>query len=382
MPQLEKLLKQKQNFCYSPTLFNLNKRSGQIRLKRIFKKNKGVQITDNYINQLEELFSINNPALAFSPKLKESFNFFLYKFSKQKPVWKQGRWVYYPWLKSLVHILNDNDFQKVRTARNKNLINGLEQQKYYNAVVGIGGLSLGNSAALAIVLEGGARNVRLADFDVLSLTNLNRIRCGAQNLNLPKPIITARQIYEINPYAKVEILLDGLTEKNIKKFFSGPPKLNIVIDELDNLAVKYLIRQEAKKNRVPVIMATDNGEGGIIDIERYDLSQKTKFFHGRMGNVTYQNLLQLNKFEVGKKISEHIGQQNTSKKMKDSLSQMGKSLVSWPQLGGIALLNGSLLSYCTRKISNKQPTRNNRIIISLEDLIFNKSKRKKYAGRN
>src|SRR5258708_9015345 len=164
----------------------------------------------------------------------------------------QGNWVYYPWLATLVHLIEDVDFQRVRTARNRNLINEEEQKKFYNSVVGVGCLSVGNSVTLAIVLQGGAKHLRLADFDALALTNLNRIRGGVESLGLKKVEMTARQIYALNPYAEIEIFPDGLNPNNIEKFFSGPPKLDIVIDELDNIAVKYLIREQAKKYGVPV----------------------------------------------------------------------------------------------------------------------------------
>src|SRR6185436_13942414 len=119
-------------------------------------------------------------------------------------------------------------------------------EKFYNAKVGIGGLSIGSSVAIALVLQGGAKNIRIADFDVLALSNTNRIRAGVQSLGLPKTEITARQIYEINPYAKVETFNDGLNEKNIKNFVKG---LAVLVDEMDNLSIKFLLRIEAKKHK-------------------------------------------------------------------------------------------------------------------------------------
>src|SRR5258708_11970966 len=59
--------------------------------------------------------------------------------------------------------------------------------------------------------------------------------------------------------------------KNIKQFFTG---LDIVIDELDNLAVKFLIREQAKNHRIAVVMAADNGDNSVVDVERYDRSEE------------------------------------------------------------------------------------------------------------
>ena len=40
--------------------------------------------------------------------------------------------------------------------------------------------------------------IRLADFDILELTNLNRIRTGVHNLGLSKTYSVAREISEIS----------------------------------------------------------------------------------------------------------------------------------------------------------------------------------------
>lgn len=61
--------------------------------------------------------------------------------------------------------------------------------------------------------------LRLADFDVLELTNLNRIRTGTHNLDLPKVYSVAREIAEIDPFIKVKCFAAGLTEKNMDFFY-------------------------------------------------------------------------------------------------------------------------------------------------------------------
>ena len=236
-------------------------------------------------------------------------------------------------------------------------------------MIGIAGQSVGNSVALAIVLQGGGKHWRIADHDRLALTNTNRIRVGVQNLGLKKTEMTARQIYEINPYATVELFSDGLTPDNIDRFFEGPPKLDIMIDEIDNLAVKYLIRERAKKHRLAVIMAADNGDNAVVDLERYDLDPNTPFFHGRMGEVSYDMLKNLDKFGVGKMITKHVGPENVTERMQQSLLEMGKSIVSWPQLGGAALINGSAVAYCVRKILNGEALESNRALISLDEKL-------------
>lgn len=361
--RLEKKLKAKNQSQSRPKIFNLSSKADRLAMEKLIDRGSVLHTNDDYQEQLKEFFEVSNPRLVFSPHFNKNWQTELIRLKNKGSLACQGRWVYFPWSCSLCHILDEQKFFTVRTARNRNLITEQEQKNFYEAAIGIAGLSVGNSAALAIVLQGGAKRIKLADHDRLALSNTNRIRTGITNLGLLKVEMTARQIYEINPYAKVDIFPDGLAEKNIGQFCEG---LNVIVDEVDNLAVKYLLRQQAKKRKLPVVMAADNGDGSVVDIERYDLDPKTKFFHGRMGKISYSQLLTLGKRETGRLITRHVGEKNIGRAMKSSLGAIGKTIVSWPQLGGAALISGSAVAYCVRKILNKQKIKTNRAIISLE----------------
>ena len=354
---------------YRPTIFNLkNKRDVKV-FSALIKSGKIGRIVDTYVSQLQECFEIQNPVLVHSNDFKKKFDFFLKEVGKDSPLWQQGAWVWYSWISTLVHILPEKEFFLVRTARNKNLIKNDEQTDFYNSVIGVAGLSVGNSIALTIVLEGGAKHIRLADSDNLTLSNTNRIRTGISNLGIKKVIMTARQIYEINPYAIVEIFKDGLTRKNISTFFNKQPKLNIVIDEIDSFGAKYLIRKWAQKLQIPLITGADNGEGVSLDIERYDLDKNTPFFNGRLGRINYGALEALSKFEIGKSIVRLIGIENIPHRLIESFFQMGKTLVSWPQLGSAATLNGAIVSYVARQVLRGKRFKHQRMLFSLEKLM-------------
>lgn len=365
---LKKHLAEKSSEVFNsrPIIFDFRKESDQKASEDLLASGRIQCVVDDYREQQNELFAVKNPSMVYAPDFKKKFEDYYSELEGECPLWQSGRWVYFPWLSKLAHILEEDDFQMVRTARNKNLINKEEQGKFYNSTVGIGGLSVGNSVALAIVLQGGAKRIKLADLDRLALSNTNRIRTGVDNLGVLKVEVTARQIYEINPYSEVELFPEGLTKENIGGFFDG---LDIVIDELDNLAVKYLIREQAKKHKIAVVMAADNGDNAVVDIERYDLDQNTPFFQGRMGEVSYEMLSKLDKFGIGKMITKHVGPENVTERMQQSLLEMGKTIVSWPQLGGAALINGSAVAYCVRKILNGQPIENNRALISLDEKL-------------
>lgn len=350
-----------------PDIFDLSRSEDRIRFKALLKKGALTQLSDDYEEEQRELFGIKNPSRVYTSDFEKAFQEHYRSLSIVAPLSQHGRWAYYPWRGLATHILPEEEYRFVRTARNRNLVTKEEQEKFYNATVGIAGLSVGSSVAFAIALGGGGSHMKLADMDRLALSNTNRVLAGADRLGMLKVEVAARTVYEINPYAELELYPDGLTPGNIHDFFTG---LDVVIDELDNLAVKYLIREQAAKHRIAVVMAADNGDNGVVDIERYDLSPQPEFFHGRMGDVSYEMLNTLDKLGIGKMITRLVGPENVTERMQQSLLEMGKTIVSWPQLGGAALVNGAAVAYCVRKILAGQPLESNRALISLDEKLI------------
>ena len=350
-----------------PVLFELSKAPDRTTFEKLIADGSIKQISDDYEEEQRELFGVKNPSKVYAPGFKEAFQEHFTSLSKSKPLSHDGRWVYYPWRYLAAHILPEEEYRLVRTARNQNLITKEEQEKFYNACVGIAGLSVGSSLAFALALSGGAKKMKLADMDRLALSNTNRILAGTDRLGMLKVEMAARTIYELNPYAEIELFSDGLTPDNIGKFFDG---LDIVADEIDNLAVKCLIREEAKKRRIAVVMGADNGDNAVIDIERHDLDANIPYFHGRIGDVSYDSLKNLDKFGIGKTITKLVGPENVTERMQQSLTQMGKTIVSWPQLGIAAMVNGAALTMCIRRILNGQPIENNRALIYLDEKLI------------
>lgn len=347
-----------------PVLFDFSRADDVEEVARLKALGELHFATDDYLEQLRELFAINNPTLVYTPNFKNLFANHVSELTSATPIEVLGRWVYYPWRGQLVHILDEEDFYTVRTARNRNLITSEEQKKYYAKTIAIAGLSVGSAVAFALALQGGARHMKLADMDRLALTNTNRVLAGTDRLGELKVTMAARTIYELNPYAKIELFSTGLTDSNIESFFEG---VDIVIDEIDELSMKLRIREEARKRKIPVLMGADNGDNAIIDVERYDIDPEIKPFHGKLGGVSVEELRSLDKFGIGRTITKMLGPENITERMQSSLLEMGKTIVSWPQLGGAALLNGLGIAYCARKIAIGEPLNTGRVLLSLDE---------------
>ena len=185
------------------------------------------------------------------------------------PLDRFGRWVYYPWSGRLVHLLPPAEFRELRLDRNRHKVTRGEQATLDRLTVGIVGLSVGNAVANTLALEGTCGHLRLADFDHLSLSNLNRIRAGVEAIGLPKTVLAARQILELDPYVSLSLCHAGFAAEAIVDFLTGPPAVDVVIDECDDLRLKVLLRETARSRGLPVLMATS--DRGMMDVERFDL---------------------------------------------------------------------------------------------------------------
>jgi hypothetical protein len=283
-----------------------------------------------------------------------------------------GTWFYFPWNNKLIHFLPEEEYLELRTARNKNLILPEEQKKYYNSAVGVAGLSVGSHAALTITMTGGAKNIKLADPDTVSVSNLNRLRYGAGEIGQNKAELAARLIMEINPYANVKIYPNGINANNLEDFVNGSgnfPKLDILLEGVDNLEMKILLRQEAKKNRVPLIMATDNADGIIVDVERYDLDSNMPLFNGALGDFTLEDFKTFPPAQLPKLATKVAGPGFVATRMLASVFEVGKTLYSWPQLGTAATFTGVVAAYLTRLIVNGKKIKSGKYNLSL-DAIF------------
>lgn len=348
---------------YQPIKFNPRKKS----FNAFCKKFRPYKIINTYPEQLRELFMIRNPKFRFGGDFNQPLKNFL-KTQKSDSL-KVGSWFYFPWNRHLVHYLPENMHQELRTARNKNLITQEEQEKFYNFKVGIAGLSVGSHAALTLAMMGGSKILKLSDFDALSGSNLNRIRGDFTEIGLNKCDLITQKIYQLNPYAKIYSFNSGIISSNIKKFLAGPPKLDILIESVDNPELKIKLRIEARKLGIPVIMATDNGDNIIFDIERFDLNRKTMLFNGVAGNLTLEQFQKYRPQELPKLATKLAGEKMVVPKMLQSVLEVGRSLYSWPQLGDAASLAGVASAYVIKRLALGQRLKTGKMEVNLDSIF-------------
>ena len=333
-----------------------------------------VFIVDETKKNLEELFLLKNPKYRFDKNYSNEFNKFLVSFDNKN----FGNWFYFPWINSLVRYLPEAMHLELRTGRNKNLILEEEQLRFYNAKVVFLGMSVGSHIAIVTAMCGGAKYMKLADMDTLSGDNLNRIRTGFYDVGTNKAVVVARKIYEINPYSEIEIYTDGINEENAQQIMGGS---DVVVEEMDNPYWKLRSREIAKDKGIPVLMATDNGDGVIVDIERYDVKKNLPILNGYVGSMTAEKLKSMPPKDLPKVAGKIAGAALVVPRMLNSVTEVGKSLYSWPQLGTAANMCGSVIGMLIRRIVvGDKNIRSGRYSFN-PDAIFESDYRRRWLSR-
>jgi molybdopterin/thiamine biosynthesis adenylyltransferase len=331
---------------YRPQIFNPSNSDDYLKLQEL--GNRDIHVFDEISSQLMELMLCRNPSMSnIDAESNGLVNAFLEE--KDKTLENFGNWIYYPWKNQLIHVLPEDEFIEVRTNRNKYKITTEEQELLKSKVVGIAGLSVGRSIATTIALERIAGEIRLADFDTIELSNLNRIKAPISELGINKAISAAREIAEIDPYIEVICFQEGLTEGNMNEFFSGGGKVDIFVEECDDIKMKILSRLKCKELQIPVIMETN--DNCIIDIERFDLEPDRPIFHGKLNDEEVKIGIRATCFsDKMALISKIIDTESISSRLNFSLLDLGKTLRNWPQLNSEITYGAGILSELIRFI--------------------------------
>ncbi len=254
-------------------------------------------------------------------------------------------WAYYPWRRTVTSLLGPRGFRAVRLNRNRNLITAAEQQRLEALRIGVVGLSVGHAIAHLLAQEGLCGSLRLADFDDLELSNLNRVPATVFDLGMNKATVTARRIAEIDPYLAVEVFDRGITTDSVGAFLDG---LDILVEECDSLDTKVLIRQEARARGIPVLMAT--GDRGTLDVERFDAEPDRQILHGLLGNLQFSELSGLPNADKVPYALRMMDGAALSPRMAASLVEVGTTLTTWPQLAADVATSAALVAEGVRRI--------------------------------
>ncbi|MGB6182939.1 MAG: Rv1355c family protein [Rhodococcus sp. (in: high G+C Gram-positive bacteria)] len=274
------------------------------------------------------------------------------------------RWIHYPWRRTLVHVLGPKGFRMLRLDRNRNKITADEQDRMSQLAVGVVGLSVGHAVAHTLALEGLCGELRVADFDDLELSNLNRIPATVLDLGDSKTDIVARRIAELDPYLSVRVENRGITADTVDEFLDG---LDVVVEECDSLDVKVLLREAARRRGIPVIMETS--DRGLLDVERFDLDPDLPLFHGTVGTLSSGALAGLSTRDKVPHVMSILGASEVSTRFAASMVEVDRTISTWPQLGSDVALGGATVASAVRRIGLGRPLPSGRTRVDVDALL-------------
>ncbi len=368
------------NGLIAPIVINMDSKTGANQLEKLLASYPNAEVIDNYAEQYAELLLSTHAHLyrANYDVQVASIADMLNEHYAGKQAWQIGSWVYFPWKNQLIHVLAQDDFEALRTIRNRDLITAKEQKKLFDLDVAAFGMSVGSAGALVISMSGISRRIKLIDGAVISGSNLNRIMTGVSSVGKGKSTVIGQQIYEMNPYSTIETF-DKVTADNIGEILDKPWKASLAIDEIDDIEMKVRIRYEARKRRIPVIMATELGDTIMLDVERFDLEPERQLFHGMIPGI--EDLIEKpleNYREWTKHAVSIIDPNNMTIKMQKSLLKIGTTIVTHPQLGSTVMMTGGVLAFAAKAIALGQPLKSGRYVISLEKELLADHQTRRY----
>ncbi|BBZ27661.1 hypothetical protein MMAD_19560 [Mycolicibacterium madagascariense] len=277
---------------------------------------------------------------------------------------ERARFAHYPWRRIVVKVLGPRSFRRLRLDRNRNLITSEEQDRLGRLRIGVVGLSSGHVIAHTLAMQGVCGELRLADFDELELSNLNRVPGSVFDLGLNKTSVAARRIAELDPYLTVRTVPAGVTAEDVNGFLEG---LDVVVEECDSLDVKALVRAEARARGLPVVMATS--DRGMVDVERFDLEPDRPLFHGMLGDLDPATLAGLSGPEKVPYVMRLIEVGGLTARAAASLLEVGHTLSTWPQLAGDVTLGAGAVVEAVRRIGLGEPLSSGRVSLDVGALF-------------
>ncbi|WP_067823675.1 Rv1355c family protein [Nocardia inohanensis] len=329
---------------YRPTIYRLGEPADAAAVQELERSGAIAERRDEIQSQLENLAKIRSADRGRFADRDDVVADLL----GATPRAEYGVWVHYPWSRLLVHTLDEAEFVEVRTAANRNKLTAREQELLRGKTVGVIGLSVGSAVALTIALERSCGTIKLADFDELELSNLNRLSAAVAEIGVNKAVLTARRIAELDPYLDVKVYEDGVDDLNIEMFLGGERPLDLVVEECDMPFVKLLVRERARARGIPVVM--EASDRGVLDIERFDLEPERPIMHGLLGELSTEMLEEADLDVQLAAMATMIGVDGISDRIAASVIEMDRTLTTWPQLASEVNHGGAVVATAVRGI--------------------------------
>ena len=159
-------------------------------------------------------------------------------------------------------------------------------------IVGVIGCSVGSNIIEGIARELRPQQIKLADPDWIEVQNLNRLErvslrqvCKIKNESASqkrsrsqrnKAEITAYLQNLVDPFMEFFVYKKGIDTQNLDQFLLGDnlePKVDVIIEEADDLPTKIQVRKRCRELGIPVLMLTDAGNQVLVHFQDFSLPE-------------------------------------------------------------------------------------------------------------
>ena len=147
----------------------------------------------------------------------------------------------------------DKDYYLTRTKRNHFWLGGIDgQMQLHQMKVGIAGLGGMGSNLAEIMVRLGVGHIKIADPDIIEVSNLNRqVIANKATVGQKKSTASMNELRGISEDFELVVYEDGITEENAEEFVSD---LDVIIDEIDvfPLMAHVWLHRAANKKNIPL----------------------------------------------------------------------------------------------------------------------------------
>ncbi len=152
-----------------------------------------------------------------------------------------------------------DEFYARLVTRNRGVIPEDEQQRLRRSMILVAGCGSVGGAVIEPFVRLGAERLTLAEPDTFDWHNMNRQAVRIQDVDRNKAEVFQERMRDINPYADITVEPHGITEENVARLVRASA---IIIDAVDvttkaPLKAKYMLHEQAKRYRVPVLAGYD-----------------------------------------------------------------------------------------------------------------------------
>lgn len=131
-------------------------------------------------------------------------------------------------------------------------------------VVGAGGLGC---PVLQYLTAAGVGTIGIADFDVVSVSNLQRqILYGTADVGQPKAEVARQRLSQLNPYVDFKVHRERLGPQNIWEIL---PRYDLVVDGTDNFPTRYLLNDACVLEDKPLVSGAIFKFEGQVSVFNY-----------------------------------------------------------------------------------------------------------------